>query len=481
MKTYRNSILPSARSGALLMLLLALPLSALVAQEEATELDKIVAKHLEARGGLEAIQAIQSIYVEGSIDAQGMQMPVVMQRERPNRFRMDMDFQGMAMITAYDGESAWGANPMTGQMKPALIEGGQAAAAAAQADMDGPFVNSAAKGIKLELVGQENVGDRPAHHIKVTNQIGSTESVYLDAETYLQVKGVAEGDLGMGPMEIEILFDEYIEVAGVKLLSKQTMNSPMGAIVTTFGDYKVNEDIDDNVFYLPGQQADASFTLPQILERHRAARVTDGSEAINSVVAKGNLVLMGFELPLTMSFVRTGACRLDADMAGTPMTLAYDGKDTAWTVSPMQGIMEPEALEPEGVEAIALFSEFLWGLLDGEDEANIELAGIETVNRNQTYKLIVGKGTDMERSIFLGGEDFLEHKLALRTVFLGSEADIVALLSDYETTNGLAVPGNIEIQTGGTPAATVVISGVETNAEVDASIFALPTAAAAGE
>lgn len=456
--------------------LLCLPqfLAAQEAAAEPSELDRIVAQNLEARGGLEAIRAIESLRIEGVIEAQGMELPMVMQRERPNRYRMQMDMQGMTMINAYDGETAWGLNPMMGQSKPTPVEGPQAAAAASQGDFDGPFVDTAAKGITLELVGKEAVGEREAFHIKATNRQGTTESIYLDTETYLQVKGVAQGDLGMGPMEVEVVYDGWTEVAGVKMPAQQTMNSPMGAIVTKFSSYSPNVDIDEDVFFMPGQAADAELTLAQILERHRKARISEGSAAIDSVTAKGSLGLMGFELPLEMAFVRSGACRLDADMAGTAMTLAYDGEDTAWTVSPMQGIVTPEALEPEGVEAIALFSEFLWGLLDGEDESSVSFAGIEKVDRDETYKIVVGEGTELERTIFLGGEDFLERKLALRTVFLGSEADIVALMGDYSRTNGLAVPGSIELLTGGTPAATIAIGEVTTNATIDPSIFALP-------
>ncbi|MEM9407994.1 MAG: hypothetical protein AAGA81_18295 [Acidobacteriota bacterium] len=466
----------SLRSFFALALTLLLVPQVLLAQEaaEPSELDRIVAKNLEARGGLEAIQAIQSLRIEGVIEAQGMQLPMVMQRERPNRFRMEMDMQGMKMINAYDGEMAWGMNPMMGETKPTPVEGPQAAAAASQGDFDGPFVDTAKKGITLELVGKESVGEREAFHIKATHRDGRSESIYLDAETYLRVKAVAEGDLGMGPMEVEVLFDGWADVDGVKMPQTQTMNSPMGAIVTSFNSYAANVDIDEDVFFMPGQAADASLTLTQILERHRKARISEGSPAIDSVSAKGSLGLMGFELPLEMAFVRSGACRLDADMAGTEMTLAYDGKETAWTVSPMQGIVAPEALEPEGVEAIALFSEFLWGLLDGQDETSLKFAGIEKVGRDETYKIIVGEGSDLERSIFLGGEDFLEHKLALRTVFLGSEADIVALMGDYSRTDGLAVPGSIELQTGGTPAASIAIAEVTTNATIDPSIFALP-------
>ena len=125
-------------------LLLVAPLSA--QEAETSELDRILAAHLEARGGLEAIQALQSYVVEGVIEAQGMQLPMTMQRERPNRFRMEMEMQGMMMINAYDGEMAWGMNPMMGQTKPTPVEGPQALAAASQADFDGPFVDTAKKG-----------------------------------------------------------------------------------------------------------------------------------------------------------------------------------------------------------------------------------------------------------------------------------------------------------------------------------------------
>lgn len=464
-----------------LLLLFALLLVAPAAsQDGASELDQLVAKHLEARGGVEAIKAIQSMKVTGALEAQGMELPLVLERQRPNRFRMEMDMQGMKTITAFDGEMAWGANPMAGQTEPGELEGAQATAVANQADLDGPFVDTAAKGITLELVGKEAVGDRQAFHIKVTHKEGATESAFLDTETFLQIKSVITADFGMGESEVEVTFDEWVEVEGVKMPARQIMGTPMGDIVTQFSDYSANGDVDEDVFFLPGQEANAELGLAEVLERHRKARLAAGADQIESVRATGSLVLLGFELPLEMSFLRSGQCRLDADMAGTKMTLAYDGT-TAWTVSPMQGIMEPEALPPEGVEAIALFSEFLWGLLDGTDDEAAELAGIEKVNRSETYKIVLDKGSDKERVIFLGGEDFLEHKLALNTVFLGSETDIVALMSDYSTTDGLAVPGSIELQSGGTPAATVQITEVETNVEVDRAIFALPEPAPEGQ
>ncbi|HUP22232.1 MAG TPA: hypothetical protein VNB06_04765, partial [Thermoanaerobaculia bacterium] len=81
-------------------------------------LDEVLQKHYEARGGLAAIQALDGIVMKGAFSMQGMEMPIVEYRQRPNRFRSETDFQGMQMVEAYDGKASWASNPMMGSGKP---------------------------------------------------------------------------------------------------------------------------------------------------------------------------------------------------------------------------------------------------------------------------------------------------------------------------------------------------------------------------
>lgn len=56
------------------------------------------------------------------------------------------------------------------------------------ADMDGPFVDSARKGYKLELAADEELDGTPVHVVKVTNKRGKVETYYVDAGSGLILK-----------------------------------------------------------------------------------------------------------------------------------------------------------------------------------------------------------------------------------------------------------------------------------------------------
>ena len=226
----------------------------------------------------------------------------------------------------------------------------------------------------------------------------------------------------------------------------------------------------------PGQTADADLSLDEILERHLERRLPD--TAVRSVRASGQLVFMGLQLPVKIVIARPRSSRLDADMAGTPMILAYDG-ESAWTVSPMQGFFEPEQLGEDAEESIALFADFIWGMLADRESSGIqvELIGIQTDGNHETYVLQLGGSVDgktVDRRLYLGGEDFLEHRLSLQTVFLGQLQSIDAVLADYRDVDGLQVPHDIQLFSSGAPLAQVVLKEVETNVEIDPKTFQMP-------
>jgi hypothetical protein len=444
-------------------------------------LDEILQKHYEARGGLAAIQALDGIVMKGAFSMQGMEMPIVEYRQRPNRFRSETDFQGMQIIEAFDGKAAWGSNPMMGSGKPEKQGAEESKTAAMRADFDGTLVDWRRKGAKVELAGKEAVDGVDAYKLIVTTKEGLKYTSWIDATTYLERKTLIPAMMQGQPMEIAISVTEWTDVAGTKQPAKATLVTDMGSFDIVYQDYQVAPELDEDLFFLPGQKANAALTLAEILDRHVKARAKPGAESVQTLQASGKLGLMGLQLPLEMTFARPRLARLDADMAGSKLTLAFDGT-TAWTVSPMQGMPEPEAMPPEAAEAIALFSDFLWGLL-AEREAQgleIELAGVEKVERDETYKLALKRSDGQKREVYLGGEDFLERKVHLEAVFMGTLQQLDALLTDYRVVGGLALPHSIQILSGGAPAASVTVEGVETNVAIADGFFSLPAKPATG-
>jgi hypothetical protein len=74
------------------------------AQEGGLSVDDIVKKNVDARGGIDKIKAIQSIKMTGKMVMGGGQMeaPMTLQMKRPSSVRIDMEFQGQAVVQGYE-------------------------------------------------------------------------------------------------------------------------------------------------------------------------------------------------------------------------------------------------------------------------------------------------------------------------------------------------------------------------------------------
>ncbi len=462
----------------LAILALGLAAAPVWAQEtaEPSELDRVLAAHYEALGGLDRLRAVTSVRATATMTFQGMEAPFTVLLRQPNQTRMDGDFGGMALIQAFDGEQAWSQQP--GQMKPIALEGDGAAAMAAEAGINVQgLVDYEERGYKVELAGREEIESGEAWKLVVTAPNGVVQQMFIGVEDGLERKRVSEADLGFGLQEATTTFEDYREVDGLMMAHLHTLRSPMGEMPLAFDLFEINPEIDPDVFYMPGQAADASLDLGAILERHQAARGGAASD-VQTVSATGTVVMLGFEVPMTVAFARPSSFRIDIDLQGLTMILAYDG-ETAWNVSPMQGIIEPTPLPEEMVGAVGILSDFLWGMLANTEERGFEvsLAGIEKVERDETYRLDIATTDGEARALYLGGEDFLERRVVFDGSFLGSTGEIDVTISDYMDVSGVKVPGTIRIAVEGLVAAELRIQEAEAGADIDPASFTMPAPA----
>ena len=447
------------------------------AQAQELTLEQVLEKHLEARGGKAALQALTGYEATGTVHVSGFEMPFVLQRARPDRFKLEMEMQGSKIVNAYDGETAWGLNPLAEQSEPQLIEDPRRVSdTKRQGVFDGLLLGHQVLGATLELKGSRELDGREVLEIAGTLADDTGFTVFLDSSTFLEVRQMQAAVVdGMGEVEVSLDYGEFVEVAGVKLPKNYTTATPMSTLEFVFDEYRPNPDLDEAAFGLPGQIADASLDLKQILSRHDAARRQTGHDQIQSLTAGGTVLFQGFEVPMTMKFLRPNLFRVDVDLQGMEMTQAFDGM-TAWTVSPLQGITEPEELGPEAAAAVAVFSDFLWGLLaEPEDRGlTLQFVGIETVDRNETYKLLVSSGGQATRyEVFLGGEDFMEQKISLQAEFMGQDQTLIGKLANFENVSGLMLPTRIALEGAGLQL-EMKIAELEANVALKPADFAMP-------
>ncbi len=443
---------------------------------EPTELDRVLAMNHEARGGLEALRAIQDARATGTMTVQGMAAPVTVLQARPNLVRMEADFGGMALIQAFDGAQAWVQQP--GLPKPVVAEGPGAAAQAADAALNSLWFEYGQPGYEVELAGVEDTEAGEAWKLLVTEPGGVTHQVFIGTESGLEVKRVGRADVGSGVEDVTTLYDDYREVDGLMLAHRQVLLTSMGEMPMTLDSIEINPELDRDVFFMPGQTADALLGLDAIVDRHLWARGAFAAD-VQTIRGDGVVVMLGFEVPMRLAFARPDAFRIDIDLQGMAMVLAHDG-ETAWSVSPLQGIIEPTPLPEDMSGAVSILSSFLWGPLGDAAERGLDvtLAGIEKVERDETYRLDVVAASGTDRSVHLGGEDFLERRIVFDGAFLGSAGVLNVELGDYAEHDGLVVPGTVRIAVEGQVMAELRIANVEVNADIDAAAFAMPSVAA---
>ena len=80
--------------------------------------EELVAKNLEARGGLSAIKSIKTLRMTGRAQQGGMTAKIAKITMAPNLMRQTFTLQGMAQIQSYDGASGWQISPFEGRKDP---------------------------------------------------------------------------------------------------------------------------------------------------------------------------------------------------------------------------------------------------------------------------------------------------------------------------------------------------------------------------
>ena len=236
-------------------LLLGLALAgALAGCTQEDPLESLIARHVEARGGMERLEAIQTLRASGRASAGPGREALVMREVRPpGRVRTEFKFQGVTAVYACDGSRCWSVDPLSGSFEPKLMSELDTNVAIAQADLLGSLVNWEAKGHSVELLGKEQVDGRETFKLKVTLSSGAVQTDYLDAESALLVRRETTETLSGRAIEVETTFSDFRPVGGV-VFPHFIRNSAKGRpdyLEVVVEEAELNLPLDDSRFEMP--------------------------------------------------------------------------------------------------------------------------------------------------------------------------------------------------------------------------------------
>ena len=226
----------------------------------AQTVDEILAEYFAVQGQ-EKLLATNTFTTKGKIIQGQFEIPFTSFQKRPMKFRSEAEFQGMKIVSAFDGETGWSINPMSGATEPMPMTAEQVDRMKIQADYDGMFYNHADKGYTIELLGTEPVDDITTYVLQLTRPNGDIITSYIDAENFVILKTKSKMKMQGVETEAETIFSNYKYIDDILVpFSLETKMNGETVMQMVFDEITYNIDLDDSIFEVPQETEPADST-----------------------------------------------------------------------------------------------------------------------------------------------------------------------------------------------------------------------------
>ena len=188
--------------------------------------EQIVARNVAARGGLEAWRRVGTMVWVGHIQsahAPVASMPFTLEQQRPNKTRFEISALGQKSVRVFDGTQGWklraAQNAGRPDAQPFAAE--ELKFARAGQGIDGPLIDSAAKGNLVTLEGLDEIEGHTAYRLEVRLFAGERDRLWIDAKSFLDIRcdRVVDGPTGLPRKVVSLLYRDYKTFKGLKMPS----------------------------------------------------------------------------------------------------------------------------------------------------------------------------------------------------------------------------------------------------------------------
>ena len=240
----------------LLLVCIGLTPAAGFAQAQKTfTVDELVAKNIEAKGGADALRAIQSVRFSGKmlVNEGQIELTFVQTKKRPGEVRNEASLQGMTQVQAFDGKEGWQISPFRGRRDPEKMSTDDVKSLREDAEFGGPLEDWKAKGSTVEYLGTEDIDGTDAHKLKVTQKNGDVSFVYLDPDHFLEIRVLTQRIQHGAQIEEEKDLGDYEKVNGVYFPFSIEVGAKGDPDKTkiTFEKAEANVPLEDAIFRVP--------------------------------------------------------------------------------------------------------------------------------------------------------------------------------------------------------------------------------------
>jgi hypothetical protein len=196
--------------------------------------EQIADRSVEVRGGLQAWQKIDTVIWAGHLESQRSAVPSLpfrLEEKRPGKSRFEINEPSQRSLRVFNGTTGWkmklaqDGHPEVKPFSPQEVKFARAAPG-----LEGPLIDFRAKGNAVELEGVELLEGRKTYRIGVVLATGEHQTVWVDADTFLEARYDRTAYDASGPKgAVSVRFREYKEVGGLALPSVIEISGSAGA------------------------------------------------------------------------------------------------------------------------------------------------------------------------------------------------------------------------------------------------------------
>jgi outer membrane lipoprotein-sorting protein len=224
--------------------------------------DDIIGRYVQAMGGLDKLRSLKSIDAEAvTVMGNGNEVQTHIYRVQGKLYRREVNFGMGSFISIVTDSKGWMSNPRGEaafqDMPQAMWE-----SQLFELDCQGPLVDYAAKGNRVELMGMENVNKKNCYKLRLTLKSGRELNYYIDdKDFYIQrlqyktaagMRGRRTQDNAAGPAEVDMSIDyaDYRKTDEGYVFPYTVTMPGMGGRSTSmqFEKIDVNQPVDEKLF-----------------------------------------------------------------------------------------------------------------------------------------------------------------------------------------------------------------------------------------
>jgi len=223
----------------------------LAAQTQTPTLDQILDKYVTAIGGRAAVEKTTSLSARGTIEVPDASIrgDIEAFQKAPNMSMSRITLAGVGQqADGFDGTTGWASDMNGVRVKEGLelVEARRSATFGREIKLKEIYP-------KMTVSGREPVDGKDAYVVDAVPTEGTPAKLYFDVASGLLVRQIVTRQTPAGPMQVDIGFDDFRVVEGVKRPFRIRQSTSMYTAYMQYTELKANAPIDDAVFKKPSR------------------------------------------------------------------------------------------------------------------------------------------------------------------------------------------------------------------------------------